>query len=70
MNTLEKILRITDLQQLGFSKTAIRNWEASGHLPKRTVFGPKFTGWPESEIKDWLRSRPRRGDASTVGSKA
>ena len=56
----DRILRIRDLMALlAIGRHTVGKWEKVGALPPRRVFGPGMTGWFESEINEWLRTRPR-----------
>ena len=56
MNILStrEVIKITNL-----SRVSLWRYERHGLFPKRLRLGPNRVGWLQSEIEDWLRSRPR-----------
>lgn len=63
-----QILRINDLVELlGVSRVTLWRWERDGLLPPKRVLGPNTVGWLESEILEWLESRPT-GSPGSFGS--
>ena len=65
---IEPILRINHVADLlGVHRTTLWRWEAAGALPPRRSFGPNTVGWLESEIAEFIASRPVAGsDVATV----
>ena len=56
---MDRTLTVDDVARLlGISKTTVREWVSKGALPPPRAFGPKLVRWLESEIDDWMRSRP------------
>lgn len=54
-----KILRPGQLaDMLGVSKTTLWRMEKRGELPQRIKISRRAVGWLESDIKEWLESRP------------
>lgn len=43
----------------GLSRTTLWRLERRGDFPKRIRLGPNSTGWIQSEIQEWIESRPR-----------
>jgi len=43
---------------IGLGRTTIYYMEKAGRFPARRLIGPGTTGWLESEILEWMRSRP------------
>ena len=56
MNILStrEVVKITNL-----SRVSLWRYERRGLFPSRLRLGPNRVGWLQSEIEDWLRSRPR-----------
>jgi prophage regulatory protein len=63
-----KLLRFTDLRQLGIVKNRVTlsRWLRSGGFPRPVRLGPNSVAWREEEIKAWLdsRSREKRPEAA------
>ncbi len=58
-NRIPRILRPREVaDRLGVSRVTLWRWERKGLIPKKRQVGPNTTGWLESEIVDWLTSRP------------
>ena len=47
------------VKKIGLSKVTIWRMEKSGAFPKRINLTNRRVGWIESEILDWLESRPK-----------
>ncbi|MDY7091575.1 MAG: AlpA family phage regulatory protein [Acidobacteriota bacterium] len=45
-------------ERLGISRVTLWRWERAGMVPKKRKIGPNTVGWLESEILEWLESRP------------
>lgn len=55
----DRIIRIADVQVLvGVGRSTVYRWEAEGAFPRRRQVGPGVVGWLESEVLEWLASRP------------
>jgi prophage regulatory protein len=55
----DRILRVRDLPAIvGMSRTTIYEREARGEFPARRSLGGGRIGWLESEIQEWIRTRP------------
>ena len=55
-----RILKTNEVVKIiGLSKVTIWRMEKSGAFPKRINLTNRRVGWIESEILDWLESRPR-----------
>jgi prophage regulatory protein len=54
-----RILRWDDLVKItGLSKRTIARYELEGTFPKRRKIGKVAVGWLESEVDEWMLSRP------------
>jgi len=54
------VLRASETMKLvGLSRTTLWRMERRGDFPKRLRLGPSTVGWLESEVQDWIASRPR-----------
>lgn len=51
-------------ERLGIDHSTLWRWEQDGHIPPATQISPGVRGWPEREIRRWLRSRPKSGEAN------
>lgn len=60
MNTnLDPILRLPAVMQaVGLKSTEIWNRIKAGTFPKPKALGPRARGWRQSEIQEWIDSRP------------
>ena len=47
------------VKKIGWSKVTVWRMERAGLFPKRINLSDRRVGWAESEIEDWLDSRPR-----------
>ena len=47
------------VKKIGLSEVTIWRRERAGLFPKRINLSERRVGWVESEIEDWLNSRPR-----------
>lgn len=55
----ERLLRLGDvLDRTGLSRTSLWRLEQAGDFPRRRRLGPNMVAWLESEITEWLQSRP------------
>jgi prophage regulatory protein len=46
------------IKMTGLSRITIWRYEKANSFPKRRQLGTRRVGWVESEIMDWLESRP------------
>lgn len=55
----DRILRQAEVEhRTGLSRTSIWRRERDGDFPRRRKIGNGTVGWLESEITEWIRSRP------------
>lgn len=55
----EKALREGEVENMvGLKKSRIRELEAAGEFPRRRVFGARSVRWLQSEILEYIQSRP------------
>lgn len=55
-----RILKANEVVKvIGLSKVTIWRMERSGTFPKRINLSDRRVGWIESEILEWLESRPK-----------
>lgn len=55
----DRYIRSDELTHMtGLSLSTIYRFERNGVFPRRRVLGPNSVGWLESDINDWLTSRP------------
>lgn len=58
----DRIVRRPELEKLvGLKKSQIYSLIADGLFPKPIRIGKRAVGWPLSELKAWIDSRPRAG---------
>ena len=56
----EKLLRLGEVREIvGVAKSTIYAMMAHNRFPRPLQIGPKSVRWRESEIAEWLESRPR-----------
>jgi prophage regulatory protein len=56
----EQIVTRQELQKrLRKGKSTLYRWIQNGDFPAPRRLGPGSVGWLESEINQWIRSRPR-----------
>ncbi|WP_370647484.1 helix-turn-helix transcriptional regulator [Rhodohalobacter sp. 614A] len=54
-----KIIRVNRLCDiLSVSRSTLWRMEQTGELPRRRQIAKRTVGWLESEIEEWLKSRP------------
>jgi prophage regulatory protein len=57
---MPNILRVSEVaRRVGLSRTTIWRRERSGDFPLRIRLGGRSVGWLDSEVEEWLESRPR-----------
>ncbi len=54
------------IELTGLSRVTIWRYEQAGIFPQRRQLGTRRVGWVESEIMDWLESRPTVDEGSEV----
>ena len=47
------------VKKIGWSKVPVWRMERAGLFPKRINLSDRRVGWKESEIEDWVDSRPK-----------
>jgi prophage regulatory protein len=57
-------------ERAGVSRVTLWRWERAGRIPARRKIGPNTVGWLESELEQWLDSRPTVRDAPQEWTKA
>ena len=56
----QRILRKAEvLARIGFSYSTLKRKVRAGEFPAPVKLGPRSVGWFESEVDEWLTSRPR-----------
>jgi prophage regulatory protein len=43
-------------------RTTVWRWEKAGQFPRRRKLGGRSVGWLNSEVMEWIVTRPRVGD--------
>lgn len=60
MNDTNRLLRREEVEaQTGLSRSAIYRLMRAGQFPEPIKIGPRAVRWPQSELDDFLASRPR-----------
>ncbi|MQA89771.1 MAG: AlpA family phage regulatory protein [Gemmatimonas sp.] len=55
----ERILRVSEVvRRTGLGRSTVYDRESRGEFPVRRQLGGGLVGWLESEIDEWLQSRP------------
>lgn len=58
-----RIIRMKEVAaRTGLNRTTIWRLERAGNFPRRRQLGGGSVGWVESEIDEWIASRPVVGD--------
>ena len=56
---MEKIIRVCEVLDLvKFSRSTLWRLEQAGHFPKRRKIASRSVGWLQSEVLEWISSRP------------
>lgn len=54
-----RVLRLPEVEErVGLHRTTIWRHERAGNFPARRQLGTNSVGWLESEVDEWIRSRP------------
>jgi prophage regulatory protein len=65
MQDLQRQERYLSLRQvremIGVSSTTLWRWQRQGQFPPRRILGQGRVGWLESEIIEWMKTRPAIG---------
>lgn len=55
-----QIIRLPDvMRKTGASKPTLYKWMREDRFPKPIKIGARAVGWFDSEVNDWIKSRPR-----------
>jgi len=55
-----KILNLKEvIEKIGLSTTTIWRLERKGEFPKRIKLSPNRRGWEDTQIQEWMATRPR-----------
>lgn len=60
MDSTKLLKRSEVVERIGFSYQSIWNWMKKGDFPLPIQTDSKHVRWFESEINDWIASRPRK----------
>lgn len=59
---MERYLRLPEVIVLtGVSRATIYRWQREGLFPKSRRIGPQAVGFRESEVREWMQTRPVSG---------
>lgn len=65
---MSRLLRVDEVKRrTGLSRTTIWRREREGEFPARVKLGDNSVAWRESEVEDWIESRPTVGSAGDDG---
>jgi len=54
-----KMLRLAEvIEMTGLSRSTIYRYESNADFPKRRRIGPNAVPWLDTDIEDWMQSRP------------
>ena len=60
LTTVSRIIRLPEvMDRIGLGRSTIYDKIASGCFPEPLSLGARSVGWWESEVNEWLASRPR-----------
>lgn len=60
MKETTRIIRPKELAEiLGVTTVTLWNWRQQNKIPPPISFGPKFIGWRESTIEQWLSEQEK-----------
>ena len=55
-----RIIRLREVvTRIGLSRSTVYEKIASGEFPAPVALGGRRVGWKETEVDDWIESRPR-----------
>ncbi|MBK5937167.1 helix-turn-helix transcriptional regulator [Halorhodospira halophila] len=56
---IDRIIRVREVLHLtGYSRSGLYTAMRRGDFPQGVKLGPRATGWRETEVREWLESRP------------
>ena len=59
-STADRLLRLSEVAaRTGLGRTTIYRKMREGSFPEPLRIGARAVRWPESEIEDWVATRPR-----------
>lgn len=69
---LDRIIRLPELLEItGASRSTLYRWIREGCFPPPVRLGPNSTGWPQSQVREWLDSlQPVSGPYDDDGAEA
>jgi prophage regulatory protein len=54
-----KMLRLDEVMKMtGLSRSSIYRYESSSTFPKRRRVGPNAVRWLDTDVEEWMQSRP------------
>ena len=55
----QRFLRTREvMERIGISRATLYRWQRTGHFPQSRKLSEYSVGWLNSEIEDWIRTRP------------
>lgn len=67
--SVSRLLRQDEVcDRTGLSRTTIWRRERDGDFPRRVQLGDNTVAWVESEVEEWIESRPRAHVGQADGS--
>ena len=65
---MDRLLRLRDVQAIvGLSRSTIYEMMQKGLFPRQVLLGRRAVAWWESEVNEWVASRPRTTQGSEQG---
>jgi prophage regulatory protein len=66
MTTSPRLIRLPAVESMtGLGRTAIYELEGAGKFPRRRKITARASAWLESEVAEWITSRPTAADLSS-----
>ena len=63
MKRNDRLLRMTEVVEIvELSSSTIYRYMAKGMFPRSRRIGPNSVRWLESEVREWMESRPPNGE--------
>jgi prophage regulatory protein len=66
---MQRILRRRDIETLtGLSRSTLYAMMADGKFPPPIKLGKRAVGWQDTDLADWIASRPKKSNPSATKS--
>ena len=58
----DRLIRLTEVMDLtGLSRSTLYRKKRAGSFPESVELGERVVGWWQSEVLEWMASRPKSG---------